>query len=118
VLFLVLDRLVQEIEPQLLSLDERLNEIQVTLMTSSPPQIHDEIVNISRTLTEYVQGMSWYGSDLDDVAGIIERLPGMRDGAAERFSHHRDRVSRMGEAAQNYRGEGQGRFRPLLLQQQ
>ncbi len=44
--------------PALLSLDERLNEIQVMLMTGSPPKIHDEIVDISRTLTEYVQGMS------------------------------------------------------------
>lgn len=50
VLFMVLDSIIRGIEPQLLSLDERLNEIQVTLMTSSPPQIHDEIEGIGPEL--------------------------------------------------------------------
>jgi Mg2+ and Co2+ transporter CorA len=44
------------------------------------------------------------------VAGIIERLPGMRGAAAEHFSHHRDRVSRIREAAQNYREEAKDAF--------
>ena len=38
------------------------------LRTSSPPEIHDEIMGILRTLTELVQGLTWYGNDLDDVA--------------------------------------------------
>lgn len=110
VLFMVLDSIIRGIEPQLLSLDERLNEIQVTLMTSSPPQIHDEIVYILRTLTECVQGLTWYCSDLDDAAGTISELPGMRGGATGRFSQHRDRASRMRESARNYRDEAKDAF--------
>lgn len=105
VLFLVLGTLVGEIEPQLLSLGDRLSEIEVTLMTSSPPQTHDQIVDISRTLTGCVQGLTWYCSDLDDVAGTIEQLPGMRAGAAQPFNQHRDQVSRMRESARSYRDE-------------
>ena len=111
VLFMVLDRLVREKEPQLLLLGARLNEIQVMLRTSSPPEIHDEIMGILRTLTELVQGLTWYGSDLDDVAGTIEQLPGMQEsGITERFSHHRERVSRMRESARDYRQQAKDAF--------
>ena len=111
VLFMVLDRLVREKEPQLLSLGARLNEIQVMLRTSSPPEIHDEIMGILRILTELVQGLTWYGSDLDDVAGTIEQLPGMQEsGITERFSHHCERVSRMRESARDYRQQAKDAF--------
>jgi hypothetical protein len=105
VLFLVLNSLVRATEPRLLKLDERLDEIQVTLMTSSPPEIHDEIVDILRILTELVQALTWYGSDLDDVATTFEQLPGMRRASAELFTRHRERVSRMRESARDYRDE-------------
>jgi Mg2+ and Co2+ transporter CorA len=91
-------------------LGERLNEIQVLLRTSSAPEIHDEIMGILRTLTELVQGLTWYGSDLDDVAYTIEQLPGMRGGVTERFSHHCDRVSRMRESARDYRQQAKDAF--------
>jgi len=110
ILFLVLDSLVRGMEPQLLWLDERLNELQMELMTSSPPEIHDEIVHILRILTEAVQGLTWYGSDLDDVAGTIEQLPGMRGGITERFTRHRERVSRMRQSAQNFKEEAKDAF--------
>jgi Mg2+ and Co2+ transporter CorA len=110
VLLMVLDRLLRDKEPQLLSLGARLNEIQVMLRTSSPPEIHDEIMGILRTLTELVQGLTWYGSDLDDVAGTIEQLPGMWGGVTERFSHHCERVSRMRESARDYRQQAKDAF--------
>ena len=110
VLFMVLDGLVREKEPQLLSLGARLNEIQVMLRTSSPPEVHDEIMGILRALTELVQGLTWYGSDLDDVAGTIEQLPGMRGGVNERFSRHCGRVSRMRESARDYRQQAKDAF--------
>jgi Mg2+ and Co2+ transporter CorA len=110
VLFTVLDRLLRDKEPQLLSLGARLNEIQLMLRTSSPPEIHDEIVSILRTLTELVQGLTWYGSDLNDVAGTIEQLPGMRGDVTGLFRHHCERVSRMREAARDYRQQAKDAF--------
>jgi Mg2+ and Co2+ transporter CorA len=110
VLFLVLDTLIREKEAQLLSLGQRLNRLQVMLRTTSPPEIHDEIVGILRILTELVQGLTWYGSDLDDVAGTIEQLPGMRGGVTERFTRHRERVSRMRESARDYRQQAKDAF--------
>jgi hypothetical protein len=62
--FLVLDSLVASFEPRLLALDQRLDEIQLTLLGSSPPELHDEVVGILRTLTEFVQGLNWYDIDL------------------------------------------------------
>ena len=110
VLFMVLDGLLREKEPQVLSLGARLTEIQVMLRTNSPPEIHDEIMGILRTLTELVQGLTWYSSDLDDVAGTIGQLPGMRGGVTERFSHHCERVSRMRESARDYRQQAKDAF--------
>jgi hypothetical protein len=110
VLFMALDGLLRDKEPQLLSLGARLNEIQLLLRTSSPPEVHDEIMGILRTLTELVQGLTWYGSDLDDVASTIEQLPGMRGGVTGRFSHHCERVSRMRESAGDYRQQAKDAF--------
>jgi Mg2+ and Co2+ transporter CorA len=110
VLFTVLDRLLRDKELLLLSLGARLNEIQVMLRTSSPPEIDDEIMGILRTLTELVQGLTWYGSDLDDAADAIGQMPGMRGGVIGRFSHHCQRVSRMRESARDYRQQAKDAF--------
>jgi magnesium transporter len=101
VLFMVLDRLILQIEPLLLSLGARLDDIQLILLTSSAPQTHDEIVTILRTLTKYVQGLNWYSGDLDDAADTIGQPPGV----SELFGRHRALVSRMRDAAQGYRDE-------------
>ena len=103
--FLVLDTLVGSLEPQLLALHERLDEIQEILIEGSPVEIHDEVINIRRTLTEFDQGLSWYSGDLEDLAEALPELPGMRPGTGTRFDRHQLRVARMREAVKDYREE-------------
>jgi Mg2+ and Co2+ transporter CorA len=105
VLFLVLDSLVGSFEPQVLALDKRLDEIQVTLLDSSPPGIHGEIIKIRRILAEAVQGLTWYADDLADLAGTVDQLPGSGPGAEAHFDRHQQRVVRMRDAAKDYRDE-------------
>jgi Mg2+ and Co2+ transporter CorA len=112
VLFLVLDTLIGSFEPRLLALDKRMDEIQIALLDSSrskqggsPPEIRDEIIKIRRTLTEFVQDLTWYYHDLEDLSGTVEQLPGMGPGAGAHFDRHEQRVVRIREAASEYRDE-------------
>jgi Mg2+ and Co2+ transporter CorA len=105
VLFLVLDSLVGSFEPQVLALDQRLNDIQETLLNGSSPNLHDEIVRIRRTLSGAVRVLTWYGNDLDDFAGNVDQLPGTGPGSEAHFDRHRQRVRRMRDAAKDYREE-------------
>ena len=56
VLFLVLDQLISSFEPELLALNERLDQIQAALLDGSPSRIRDEIINIRRALTDTGRG--------------------------------------------------------------
>lgn len=106
VLFLVLDSLISSFEPQVLALDKRLDEIQEALLDGgSPPNMHDEILRIRRTLNMAGQALTWYANDLEDLAGRVEHLPGMRPGAQAHFDRHQRHAVRIRDAAKDYRDE-------------
>jgi magnesium transporter len=106
VLFLVLDDLAGSFEPQLLALDARLGEIQVELLTSVPGGARAEVLATRRWLADAVQSLGWYTGDLDDLnAAGVAQLPGMGPGAQPHFDRHRQRVTRMRDAARDYREE-------------
>lgn len=105
-LFIVLDSLVGSFEPQMLALDKRLDEIQEALLDGgSPPNLHDEIVRIRRTLAQAVQSLTWYANDVQDLSGSIDQLPGMHPGAEAHFDRHQQRVIRTRDTASAYRDE-------------
>jgi magnesium transporter len=104
VLFLVLNSLVDSFEPQVLAYDQRLNDIQETLLNGSSLNLHDEIVKIRRTLSGAVQALTWYGNDLEDFADTVDR-PDLGSGSQAHFDRHQQRVRRMRDAAKDYREE-------------
>ena len=104
-LFLVADVLVGSFRPQLLAIDDRLGEIQLSMLRGVSRGMHDELVKILGVLTETIQELGWYGHDLEDIAEMVDRLPGMRPGAEQHFDHHRRRVTRMQENTRNIRDE-------------
>jgi CorA-like Mg2+ transporter protein len=53
-LFFILDQLIGSFEPDLVQLDKKLDQIQLTLLADSPPGVDDELIKIRRELTEAV----------------------------------------------------------------
>ena len=102
-LFSVTDVLIGSFRPQLLALDDRLGEIQLGMLRGVSPKVHGELVNILGILTDAIQELGWYVHGLEDVAEMLEELPGMRPGAQQHFDRHRRRVTRMQENARNIR---------------
>lgn len=102
-LFLVTDVLIGSFRPQLLALDDRLGEIQLGMLRGVSPEVHDELVKILGILTDGIQELGWYAHDLEDIAEMVDGLPGMRPGAQQHFDRHRRRVTRMQENARNIR---------------
>jgi magnesium transporter len=102
-LFLVTDVLIGSFRPQLLAIDDRLGEIQLGMLRGASPQVHDELVKILGLLTDGIQELGWYGHDLEDIADMVDGLPGMRPGAQQHFDRHRRRVTRMQENTRNIR---------------
>jgi magnesium transporter len=102
-LFLVTDVLIGSFRPQLLAIDDRLGEIQLGMLRGVSPQVHDELVKILGILTDAIQELGWYAHDLEDIAEMVDELPGMRPGAQQHFDRHRRRVTRMQENARNIR---------------
>ena len=82
VLFLVLDALAVSFEEQFLTLDARLDEIQVELLTNASRGSQAEVLAIRRRLADAVHSLGWYTGDLDDVtAAGIAQLPCLGPGA-------------------------------------
>lgn len=102
-LFLVTDVLLGSFRPQLLAIDDRLGEIQLGILRGVSPTMHDELVRILGVLTDAIQELGWYAHDLDDIAEIVDALPGMRPGAQRYFDSHRRRVTRVQESTRNIR---------------
>jgi len=102
-LFLVTDVLIGSFRPQLLALDDRLGEIQLGMLRGVSPKVHGELVNILGILTDAIQELGWYAHGLEDIAEVVDGLPGMRPGAQQHFDRHRRRVTRMQEGARNVR---------------
>jgi magnesium transporter len=106
-LFLVTDVLIGSFRPQLLAIDDRLGEIQLGMLRGASPTVHDELVKILGLLTDAIQELGWYAHDLEDIADMVDGLPGMRPGAQQHFDRHRRRVTRMQENARNIRRQAQ-----------
>ena len=105
-LFLVLDDLTGSLEPRLLALDARLDEIQVQLLASAARGAQAEVLGMRRALASAVQSLGWYTGDLEDLnAAGVAQLPGMGPGAQSHFDRHRQHVTRMRDAARDYREE-------------
>ena len=102
-LFLVTDILIGSFRPQLLAIDDRLGEIQLGMLRGVSPTVHDELVKTLGILTDAIQELGWYAHDLEDIAEMVDGLPGMRPGAQQHFDRHRRRVTRMQENARNIR---------------
>jgi len=102
-LFLVTDVLIGSFRPQLLAIDDRLGEIQLGMLRGVSPRVHDELVKMLGILTDAIQELGWYAHDLEDVAEMVDELPGTRPGAQQHFDRHRRRVTRMQENARNIR---------------
>ena len=102
-LFLVTDVLLGSFRPHLLAIDDRLGEIQLGMLRGISPRVHDELLKILGILTDGIQELGWYAHDLEDIAEIVDGLPGMRPGAQQHFDRHRRRVTRMQENARNIR---------------
>jgi magnesium transporter len=102
-LFLVTDVLIGSFRPQLLAIDDRLGEIQLGMLRGVSSQVHDELVKILGILTDAIQELGWYAHDLEDIAEMVDELPGMHPGAQQHFDRHRRRVTRMQENARNIR---------------
>jgi magnesium transporter len=102
-LFLVTDVLIGSFRPQLLTIDDRLGEIQLDMLHGVSPKMHDELVKILGILTDAIQELGWYAHDLEDIAEMVDGLPGMRPGAQQHFDRHRRRVTRMQENTRNIR---------------
>ena len=102
-LFLVTDVLIDSFRPQLLALDDRLGEIQLGMLRGVSPKVHDELVKILGLLTDGIQELGWYAHDLEDIAEMVDGLPGMRPGAQQHFDRHRRRETRLQENARNDR---------------
>jgi magnesium transporter len=62
----------------------------------------DELVKMLGILTDAIPELGWYAHDLEDIAEMVDGLPGMRPGA-QHFDRHRRRVTRMQENARNIR---------------
>jgi len=102
-LFLITDVLIGSFRPQLLAIDDRLAEIQLGMLRSVSPKVHDELVKILGILTDAIQELGWYAHDLEDITEMVDALPGTRPGAQQHFDRHRRRVTRMQEGARNVR---------------
>jgi magnesium transporter len=102
-LFLVTDVLIGSFRPQLLAIDDRLGEIQLAMLRGVSPTVHDELVQILGVLTDGIQELGWHAHDLEDIADLVDGLPGMRPGAQQHFDRHRRRVTRMQENGRNIR---------------
>ena len=106
VLFLVLDELASSFEEQFLTLDARLDEIQVQLLTSSSPGSQAEVLAIRRRLADAAQSLGWYTGDLDDlIAAGTAQLPALGPNAQAHLDRHRQLVVRLKDAAREYREE-------------
>ena len=102
-LFLITDALIGSFRPQLLAIDDRLAEIQLGMLRSVSPKVHDELVKILGILTDAIQELGWYAHDLEDITEMVDSLPGTRPGAQQHFDRHRRRVTRMQENTRNIR---------------
>jgi Mg2+ and Co2+ transporter CorA len=107
VLFHVLDQIVDSFVPDLLQLDRRLDNIQVTLLGGTPPGVQGEVIKIRRVLSEALQAFGWYVSDLGEFVDNVGQLPGMSSANQQLFVHHRSGVIRIADAAKDYRDETQ-----------
>jgi magnesium transporter len=106
VLFLVLDVLLGSFRSQLLSLDDRLDEIQLGMLRgATPPKVHHELIQILGILTDSIQELGWYSLDLDEAAEQVDRLPGIGPGAQQHLDRHRRRVARLSENGKDIRAE-------------
>jgi magnesium transporter len=104
-LFLVTDVLVGSFRPQLLALDDRLGEIQLSMLRGISTEVHDELVKVLGILTDAIQELGWYAHDLEDIAELADGLSDLRPGAQQHFESHRRRVTRMQENARNIRDQ-------------
>jgi magnesium transporter len=62
----------------LLAIDDRLGEIQLGMLRGVSPKVHDELVKILGILTDAIQEFGWYAHDLEDIADMVDGLPGLR----------------------------------------
>ena len=113
VLFLILDVLIGSFRSQLLALDDRLDEIQLGMLRGASPKVHDELVQILGIITDGIQELGWYAHDLEEIAETVDRLPGMRPGAAAFRPAPPTRHPDNGEWQGHPRGS-EGRSQPLL----
>ena len=104
-LFLVTDVLIGSFRPQLLAIDHRLGELQLGMLRGVSPNVHAELVKILGILTDAIQELGWYAHDLEDIAEMVDGLPGMHPGAQQHFDRHRRRVTRMQENTRNIRDQ-------------
>jgi Mg2+ and Co2+ transporter CorA len=104
-LFVILDHLLGSFRPHLLALDDRLAELQLGMLGGIAQNMYDELVQILGILTDGIQELGWYAHDLEDVAGAVDRLPGMRPGAEQHCERHRQGVTRVIENSKSYREE-------------
>jgi magnesium transporter len=95
--------LLASFRPQPLAIDDRLGEIQLGMLCGVSPKRHDELVRILGILTDAIQELGWYVHDLEDIAEMVDGLPGIRPGAQQHFDRHRRGVARMQENTRNIR---------------
>ena len=105
VLFLLLNMLIGSFRSQLLALDDRLDEIQLSMLRGASPKVRDELVQILGIITDGIQELGWYGHDLDEIAETVDRLPGLRPDAQQHFDRHRRRVTQIVESGKEVRAE-------------
>jgi magnesium transporter len=105
-LFFILDEIVGSFEPDLLHLDERLDQIQRGPTPGSHSSAESELITIRHELSETVQALGWYVGDLDrhDNARLT---PGISESAARQLALHHLRGVQLRDAARAYRDECQ-----------
>src|SRR5262249_49874950 len=81
------------------------------MLDGASPKVHDELVQILGILTDGIQELGWYAHDLEEIVGIVGRLPGKRTSAQEHFGRHRQHVTRMRENGKEIREEAKDALR-------
>jgi magnesium transporter len=104
-LFQVADVLIGSFKPQLLALDDRLDDIQLGMLRGASPKVHSELVKILGILTGAIQELGWYAYDLEETAETVDGLPGMHPGDQQYFDRHRRHVTQLQQNAGNVRDQ-------------
>jgi Mg2+ and Co2+ transporter CorA len=105
VLFLVLDVLISSFRSQLLALDDRMGEVQLSMLGGASSAMHDELIQILGILTDGIQELGWYSLELEEVAEKIDRLPGISSSLRQRFDRHVRLISHLKQNGAEVRAE-------------